>query len=399
VQFDQILLNLAGNARDAMPGGGRLTLSIAHTGPCRDERCPECVRLTVTDTGEGMEPATLARIFDPFFTTKDVGQGTGLGLSTCYAIVNEAGGTIRAESSVGRGTSVVLDLPACNEPVVDLAGPGAQDPQGHGERVLVVEDDAALRKAAVRILETAGYRVLEASDGEEAIEKMDDPGTELDLIITDVVMPRRGGFAVLAHARRRFPNTRVLLTSGYLDGSGGSEVIAGDSPLLWKPYTRSSLLQAAHDVLGETASQRGRPAADARARDPEPVLLIEDEEAIAAATRRMLARAGYQVTVATTMASARQLLEQDGPYAAVICDLTLPDGSGAELVSWLQHTHPEQARRVIVVTGGAVDEPGRALAAGGTVGFLQKPIDSRQLLHSVRTVAATWQAVNARSIP
>ncbi len=244
VQIDQVVMNLAVNARDAMPDGGALRIAISHPVEAAGGFEPgRYVRLTVADTGSGMDAATAARVFEPFFTTKGVGRGTGLGLATCDAIVHDAGGTIRVDTAPGRGTTFTIDLPACDLPVEELAAPPPLAALTAHERVLVVEDDVALRKAAVRILAAAGYQVSEAADGEAAMRWLDDPRHAVDLIFTDVVMPHAGGHAVAAHARRRAPDARVLLTSGYLDGRAAPTSELEPLPLLWKPYAPASLLR------------------------------------------------------------------------------------------------------------------------------------------------------------
>ena len=389
-QVDQVLLNLAANARDAMPDGGRLRVTIAHAadrgGPFPEGRC---VRLVATDTGCGMNQATLSRVFEPLFTTKDVGKGTGLGLATCDTIVTDAGGTIRVESEPGQGTTFTIDLPVCDEPVEDALEHLSPSPRATGERVLVVEDDAALRKVAARIFESAGYQVVQAQNGDEAIRRLDDVGRDVDLIFTDIIMPGRGGYAVVEHAKTRAPNARVLLTSGYV-GDTPETGDGGDASLLWKPYTSSSLLRAAHGALNperDIGAVGEHPAAACGA-----VLLIEDHVPMRTVIRRALVGAGYDVESADSVAAARSALgaDRDGAgrdYAAILCDLTLPDGSGADLVQWLREARPALARRTLVLTGGALDEAGRRFLANGVTEVLRKPIDPKRLLERVAAVA------------
>ncbi|MBK9037089.1 MAG: PAS domain-containing protein [Myxococcales bacterium] len=204
VQVDQVVMNLAVNARDAMPRGGELRITIAHPAePSGNFDAGRFVRILVGDTGTGMDAEVAARIFEPFYTTKGVGQSTGLGLTTCAAIVHDAGGTIRIDTEPGRGTTFVIELPVCDLPIEDVAASIVDRVRAQHEHVLVVEDDAALRRAAVRILKSAGYRVSQAADGGDAIRWLDEPGREVDLVFTDVVMPRSGGYAVVSHAQRR----------------------------------------------------------------------------------------------------------------------------------------------------------------------------------------------------
>jgi len=423
VQIDQVVMNLAVNARDAMPNGGTLRIAISHPVDAAGGFEPgRYVRLTVADTGSGMDAATAARIFEPFFTTKGVGRGTGLGLATCDAIVHDAGGTIRVHSALGRGTTFTIDLPACDLPVEELpAPPPLPAPTAH-ERVLVVEDDVALRKAAVRILAAAGYQVSEAADGEAAMRWLDDPRHAVDLIFTDVVMPHAGGYAVAAHARRRAPDARVLLTSGYLDGRAAPTSELEPLPLLWKPYAPASLLRAARAALdgGREATATTpppsapaaapAPTAPAPSASPPPaspdatataagcrVLMIEDDPLIAAAHRRILTRyGGCEVALVETLADARDALGDGQDYGVILCDLTLPDGTGGELLTWLGAARPELASRAIVLTGGAVDAASQRVIAAGATEVLHKPVDPDLLLARVAAVGARSAAAPRR---
>ncbi len=424
VQIDQVVMNLAVNARDAMPDGGALRIAISHPVEAAGGFEPgRYVRLTVADTGSGMDAATAARVFEPFFTTKGVGRGTGLGLATCDAIVHDAGGTIRVDTAPGRGTTFTIDLPACDLPVEELAAPPPLAALTAHERVLVVEDDVALRKAAVRILAAAGYQVSEAADGEAAMRWLDDPRHAVDLIFTDVVMPHAGGHAVAAHARRRAPDARVLLTSGYLDGRAAPTSELEPLPLLWKPYAPASLLRAARATLDggreapattpppmapPSASAPTAPAPSVAPPPPAPadatagaaacrVLMVEDDPLIAAAHRRILTRyGGCDVALVETLADARDALADGQDYAVILCDLTLPDGSGAELLTWLGAARPELAARAIVLTGGAVDAASQRVIGAGETEILHKPVDPDLLLARVAAVAARAAAAPRR---
>ncbi|MEM9593310.1 MAG: PAS domain S-box protein, partial [Acidobacteriota bacterium] len=224
-QIEQVILNLAINAGDAMPGGGVLTLTTASVrlGPNDTNPVPylapgSFVRLTVSDTGTGMDPETLDQVFEPFFTTKEKGKGTGLGLATVYAIVKQNGGIIDVDSHVGEGTAFRVFLPRMSE-ITDEPrplDPAPQLPRGD-ETVLVVEDEAGVRELAVTFLESHGYRVLEAPDGVEGLRKLSQGDPEIDLVLTDVVMPGLNGPAMVARATRNNPGLKVLYMSGYTD--------------------------------------------------------------------------------------------------------------------------------------------------------------------------------------
>ncbi|KAB2858461.1 MAG: response regulator, partial [Bauldia sp.] len=199
-RIEQVLINLAVNARDAMPGGGALTfetgnaeLGAAETAAYPGAEPGRFVRLLVSDTGVGMDGEVAARAFEPMFTTKAAGQGTGLGLATVYTIVTQAGGLVDLSSQPGRGTSIEIHLPASRNAPAASTRPTRAAPAGRGEAVLIAEDDEAVRRVAERILETAGYRISSCPGGVEALELLDDPANGFDLLLADVVMPGMRG--------------------------------------------------------------------------------------------------------------------------------------------------------------------------------------------------------------
>lgn len=252
-QIEQVLFNLAANARDAMPGGG--TLSI-HTSEVADpELAPgsdqerNWIRLTVGDTGSGMPPEVRERIFEPFFTTKPVGKGTGLGLATVYGIVQQCRGRISVDSAVGRGTTFVVDFPRREAPAAPGATAVAPKLVGGTETVLLVEDEATVRGFAEATLTSAGYTVLIARDGEDATVRAAAHHGPIHLLFTDVVMPRLGGRALVERVLRTRPDVKVLLTSGYDDDAmkqtGGPDIAVS----LQKPYTAYRLLRAVREAL------------------------------------------------------------------------------------------------------------------------------------------------------
>ncbi|MGH7578921.1 MAG: ATP-binding protein, partial [Gemmatimonadales bacterium] len=227
-QLEQVLLNLTLNARDAMPRGGTLTVETFDA-EIADEylrrRAGVAVRpgryvvLAVSDTGHGMDRETLGHVFEPFFTTKGVGQGTGLGLSTVYGIVKQSDGYVWAYSEPGEGSTFKVYLPVAAQ---DVPAPGAPVPAparpGHGEAVLLVEDDAAVRQVTRRALEEGGYRVLEAANGRDALALLESVSDRIGLLLTDVVMPGMGGRELAERIAVLRPGTPVLFTSGYTDG-------------------------------------------------------------------------------------------------------------------------------------------------------------------------------------
>lgn len=241
-QLEQVLLNLAVNARDAMPRGGILTLRTSSSGEGDSRR----VWLRVEDSGQGIEEEVRKHIFEPFFTTKDVGQGTGLGLSTVYGIVHQTGGQIEVESVVGEGSAFVIDFPAVEESPVEAAEPPPIPVASGGrETVLVIEDEDSVRKLMNRVLSTAGYRVLVASGAEEAWAG---PWrTEhVDLVISDVVMRGTSGPELAARLRAERPDLPVLMISGF---SGDPKAIDAEWSFLSKPFTRRQLLERVRELL------------------------------------------------------------------------------------------------------------------------------------------------------
>jgi two-component system, cell cycle sensor histidine kinase and response regulator CckA len=256
-QMEQVLMNLVVNARDAMPRGG--TVTIATRDAFLDEdyarrnddlRPGRYVLLAVTDTGCGMDPTTLARIFEPFFTTKSVGKGTGLGLAMVYGILKASGGHVSVESEPARGTTIQLYLPAVDQPETATSPPSRSFQPGGTETVLVVEDEDGVRTLARQALEAHGYRVLEASDGEAALQVCREHASEIDLLLSDVVMPRMSGRELGQHVANVCPRARVLFTSGYTDDAVIRHgVYQSESDFLQKPFSIKGLLRKVREVL------------------------------------------------------------------------------------------------------------------------------------------------------
>jgi PAS domain S-box-containing protein len=258
-QLGQVLLNLAVNARDAMPGGGKLTIRTAEI--YLDEAAargkggvrPGCyVVLSVGDTGCGMTPEVKARVFEPFFTTKRPTGGTGLGLSTVYGIVKQSGGHVEVDSEPGRGTTFTVYLPCHREEAGAAAAAAvstAEVARGR-ETILLVEDEAAVRALEGTLLRGAGYTVLEAGYADDALRVSAEYAAAIDLLVTDVVMPRMSGWALAEQLTVRRPGLRVLFVSGYAEGI---EARDGSAPagaaFLQKPFSPDALLRAVREVL------------------------------------------------------------------------------------------------------------------------------------------------------
>jgi len=258
--IEQVVMNLAVNARDAMPKGGSLAIALssvqlddaylqahpaARTGPF--------VSVRVTDTGSGMDQDTMSRIFEPFFTTKEIGKGTGLGLATVYGIVNQHEGWIEVLSELGKGTSFTLFFPAGTKPV-QARPPSTQtstEIRGGKETILIVEDESVLRDMAHMILQECGYHILEASSGREALKVWERHSDAIDLVLTDVVMPE--GISGVDLAQKLYatkPSVRIIFASGYsMDSLDTSAVRDGRAAFLQKPYTHITLAKAVRDCL------------------------------------------------------------------------------------------------------------------------------------------------------
>ncbi|HET6531762.1 MAG TPA: ATP-binding protein [Actinoplanes sp.] len=247
-QIEQLLLHLAGNAREAMPDGGNLVIdTVRHPLPGGDaELAPgDYVRLRVSDSGAGMSAEVAERAFEPFFTTKASGEGTGLGLATVYGIVTQAGGAVSISSEPGLGTSVTVLLPVGEHAEPEPAAATAAPTEGHGETLLVVEDEGALREVACRILSGAGYHVLAADGGEQALDLSARHEGAIDLLVSDVVMPGMLGKELAERLVDIRPGTRVLFMSGYAQPVLASQgTLDPGVALLEKPFTAADLLTA-----------------------------------------------------------------------------------------------------------------------------------------------------------
>ncbi len=257
VQIEQLILNLAVNARDAMPGGGRLTLETSNVTLDRDYLKMHAgvvpgdyVMLAVSDTGQGIPPENLPRIFEPFFTTKERGKGSGLGLATVYGIVQQSGGFVWVYSEPAHGTVFKIYLPragAAAGPVTNPVAAGA--PLCGGETILLVEDEEAVRNAARSYLSLRGYSVLEAGCGEEALRISDGHQGAIDLLITDAVMPGIGGNVLARELSARRPGIRIIYVSGYTEATVGERGIIADCAFLQKPFSLSALARQVRETL------------------------------------------------------------------------------------------------------------------------------------------------------
>jgi PAS domain S-box-containing protein len=345
-QLENTLLNLAVNARDAMPDGGTLTIETANTtlrhDRLRHEGAPDgdYVMVSVSDTGTGMTGDVLEHAFEPFFTTKPQGKGTGLGLSQVYGFARQSEGTVALTSEVGEGTKVVLYIPRAvpEKEIVPEARPLA-----HGsERILLVEDEEGVRVLTAEILRELGFEVLEASDGPSALALLR-RDTHIALLLTDVGLPGGlNGRQVAEQARELRPELRVLFTTGYArqafadDGSLGPRY-----DLLRKPYLRAEVAARVRDLL-DTPVWRPRETTTA--------LIVEDEPLLREMLSSVLKSLGFEVIEAGGTAEAEELLASSALHVAII-DQSLGDGIGENVARLARNLHP--GLPIVMATGFA----------------------------------------------
>jgi CheY-like chemotaxis protein len=264
--IEQVVMNLCVNARDAMPAGGRIdlrvenvTLDASHIQGNPEARMGRFVCLSVTDTGCGMNEQVRLHLFEPFFTTKDTGKGTGLGLSTVYGIVKQHDGWIEVRSQEGKGSTFRVLLPALSSDAISAGPDAATAPaRGKGETLLLVEDETSLRQALGSILRRFGYRVLEASHGDEALAEWQAVRGAVDLLVTDMVMPgKMTGLQLIERLRHEKPGLRAILSSGY-SGIQSVPALAGID-VLSKPFETAVLLRTVRRCLDEASTSKATP--------------------------------------------------------------------------------------------------------------------------------------------
>jgi PAS domain S-box-containing protein len=258
-QLEQVIVNLAVNARDAMPQGGRLYIETMNV-PGEPDKPASMVRLIVRDTGCGMDETTKAQVFEPFFTTKKPGKGTGLGLATVHGIITKSDGTIQVQSAPGQGSTFIIEFPRHEvQPPAEREVRRPQSPSG-SETILLVEDAATVRQLLREVLRSAGYYLLEASDGVEALEQSRQHQGPIHLVITDAVMPRMGGRQLMDEIRLARPDIQFLLMSGYMNERAGRQGnVQIDVPFIQKPFLPSDLLRTVRQVLDRSGESKLSP--------------------------------------------------------------------------------------------------------------------------------------------
>jgi two-component system, cell cycle sensor histidine kinase and response regulator CckA len=377
-QLEQVVLNLAVNARDAMPDGGRLLIEVgvvqydaSYVLEHPDARPGRYAMLAVSDTGAGMDAETQRRIFEPFFTTKEVGQGTGLGLAVVQGVVLQSGGFLNVYSEPGCGATFKVYLPLLDQCHSEAASEPATPIVGCGERVLVVEDQEQVRAFALSVLTAYGFHPVEAGSPEEAIEILERDGNRIEMVLTDVVMPRMSGRELTARLLQLRPALKVLYMSGYTDNVIAHHGILDQGVnFIQKPFGPRELAGKVRTVLGPPRATR--------------VLVVDDEPAVRSFLRAVLERGGYEVYEESdgrnVVARARILSAR-----IVVTDLVMPEMEGIETIRALRREIPGIG---IVAISGAFDgqflQTARKLGAGAV---LSKPVSINALLDAVKTVS------------
>jgi PAS domain S-box-containing protein len=381
-QLEVAIINLAVNARDAMPSGGKLTLETANVyldesyAARQVEVVPgQYVMVAVTDSGSGMMPDVLAKAFDPFFTTKDVGHGTGLGLSQVYGFAKQSGGQVKIYSEIGEGTTVKLYFPRVHAAVLqdETEEPETVARGSANETILVVEDDTDVRNYGCDMLRDLGYHVLEAENGSAGL-KLLDAHPAIRILFTDVGLPGgMNGRQLADEARRRKPDLRVLFTTGY-----ARNAIVHDGrldpgvELITKPYAQAALSAKLRDMIDASEG-------------PSRILLVEDEPLIQMLATDFLEDAGFKVDTAGTAREAlNKLALVPGGFAAVIVDIGLPDRSGEDLVREIRSM--DASVPIIVATGKGAKEVREAIRDLTHVAVLGKPYLAEDLYRALRAL-------------
>jgi PAS domain S-box-containing protein len=390
-QLELIILNLAINARDAMAENGELAIST--TNMARGDRdlpaelaAGDFVRLSFSDTGDGIPPEILARVFEPFFTTKPAGRGSGLGLSHSLGVVKQCGGTIRITSAVGRGTTVDVFLPRASAGAVASPRVAETAAAEAGTSVLVVDDNPDVRDVAVTCLGMLGYRTVEAGNGREALNVLEHQS--VDLVLADLVMPEMNGFELAKEVRTRWPTLPLLLMTGYAEPQ---RLRAATDPehLLRKPFKLGELASAVRRVL-ERAQNRpqdqncAQPAAYTQTADPprRPVILVvDDDSSVLEFALTVLLEHGFQVVKAESAAAALEIIGSGERIDLMFTDIRMPGTDGFALA---KAAHALRSGLRVLYTTGFPNER-RRRPSGITPGkVIPKPWVPEALVDEIR---------------
>jgi PAS domain S-box-containing protein len=399
-QFEQVLLNLATNARDSMPAGGKLTIATrtgevdAHAAREHDAAPGRYVVLSVSDSGEGMDAVTLRRAFEPFFTTKGAGKGSGLGLASAYGITRQSGGFIKAASVPGHGSTFDVYLPFAVATVTDSvdAEPAAAVAELEPATVLLVEDEELVRAFAATALERAGFRVLTASRATEALE-VSERGGSVDVLVSDLMMPGMGGRELAERVVARNPATKVVLMSGFADESSSTDVDGLASTLLQKPFSVPALVDAVRSAVDAPGGERHDPLPPTARRLGITCLVADDHPAVLDSVSRFLETSGIDVVARTGRGDeALAAIEALRPAIALL-DVSMEPVNGIEVSRRAAKVAPETG--VILYTGHRdANLLGQALEAGAR-GFVLKEAPLSELTRAMKAVAGGGTFVDA----
>jgi len=385
-QMEQVLMNLAVNARDAMPAGGKLTVETSNielddeyvrTYP--DVKPGHYVLIAISDTGIGMDETIKNRMFEPYFTTKEPGKGTGLGLATVFGIVKQSGGHITVYSEPNLGTSFKIYIPRVETPLGVTKDVKKSTPNITGtETILVVEDEPMVRKLACRVLRSQGYTVLEAENGVEALKTYQQHRQRIQLLLTDVVMPEMGGRQLSEEIHLITPELKVLFMSGYTnDAVVLHGVLDAEAEFLQKPFSPVNLAIKVREVLDKLSPTPFPP--------PPGILLVDDEPAVRKSTAVVLRSKGFHVIEAS---SGEEALKVSAEYAGTInlllTDVNMPRMSGEALSTKLRESRPDL--KVLFMSGDTSLAAYRDGEAPPNIHFVAKPSSGTVLVETIRKI-------------
>jgi PAS domain S-box-containing protein len=386
--LEQVLLNLVVNARDALDGRGQIRVEtgvrqIEATRSVTSGELPEgdYVLLEVSDEGSGMDEETVEHIFEPFYTTKPMGEGTGLGLSTVYGIVNHCGGAVDVETELGVGTRFRVFVPRTRAESPEEPLEESEPVDGGGRRVLIIEDEQRVRLAVERYLTNGGYEVVGVEDADDAYQTCESSDS-LDLILVDAALPSASGREVAGRCREIHPDVPVLFMSAYAtDRLVREGLLHTGATVLQKPFSEGRLLRRIGSILGEIAEEEHQQQQVAS--DPRRLLLVEDNEIARMATAELLEVEGYETDQASSGQETMEAVERwDEPVDLALMDLTLPDIRGIELAGQLRQKFP--GLPIVFLSGGTPSDPGvEEFLERERTEFLQKPVEIETLLRTI----------------
>jgi signal transduction histidine kinase/DNA-binding response OmpR family regulator len=384
--FEQLAINLVLNARDAMPSGGDVTIetfTVTMDEPramSHGQVIPagDYVVLAVTDEGTGIEPADLEKLFEPVYATRPARQGTGLGLSTAYATVRQAGGYIWVHAEPRQGATFRVYLPRARGPVSEVVAEPPVRATNGDETILLVEDDPQVRHVAERVLARCGYTVLVAADAQEASALVAEHGRSPHLLLTDMTLPGSSGHQLAAHLGGRHPGMRVLFISGYTEATiSRRATLPAGAPLLTKPFSADTLARRVRQVLDDDAAAAG-PLDDSE--QAPLVLIVDDDELLRRSLRRQLTILGCEVIEAGDGGRAMRLARDAAP-AAIFVDLYMPGTDGHTLLRRLPHSGVTSP--IVVMSGGGNMDDVIGALRNGACDYLKKPWSKDDLASSL----------------